>query len=89
MPSSFPVVKVAVEWMPPCAVHPTVEPAEGVLSITWKPIGTEAGHVYCCWPCAEGPLGRWQHAVDDSAPGTEPTVELQVLRPAAQIARAA
>jgi hypothetical protein len=78
--SAFEVRKTVVDVMPECEVHPDVEPAEGCLSISWTPIGTSAGHVYACWSCAEGGLGRFAHALDESVPGTEPVVELLVLR---------
>ena len=80
--TAFEVSKVAVDVMPGCEVCPTVEPAEGCLSISWTPLGTSFGHVYSCWSCAEGSLGRFAHALDESVPGTEPKVELQVLRQA-------
>jgi hypothetical protein len=76
----IPVSKTVVDAMPECEVHPDEEAADGVLSISWTPIGTSFGHVYCCWDCAEGSLGRLAHALDESVPGTEPRVELQVLR---------
>jgi hypothetical protein len=78
--SAFEVRKAAVDSMPVCEVHPDIDPADGCLSISWSPIGTTFGHVYCCWSCAEGGLGRFAHALDESMPGTGPVVELLVLR---------
>jgi hypothetical protein len=84
--SAFGVRKTVVDSMPECEVHPDVEQAEGCLSISWSPIGTAFGHVYACWSCAEGSLGRFAHALDESVPGTEPMVELLVLRRAPAVA---
>lgn len=84
--SAFEVRETVVDVMPECEVHPTVEPAEGCLSISWSPIGTSFGHVYACWSCAEGGLGRFAHALDESVPGTQPVVELLVLRHAQAVA---
>ncbi len=80
MSGAFEVRRVAVDVMPECEVHPDVLPADGCLSISWSPVGTSAGHVYCCWSCAGGGLGRFAHALEESLPGTWPVVELQVLR---------
>lgn len=84
--SAFEVRKVTVDSMPGCEVHPTVEPAQGCLSISWTPVGTSFGHVFSCWSCAEGGLGRFVHALDESVPGTQPVVELLVLRHAPAVA---
>jgi hypothetical protein len=78
--TAFAVRKTVVDEIPGCEAHPPVEPAEGCLSISWSPVGTDFGHVYACWSCAEGGLGRFVHALDESVPGTEPVVELLVLR---------
>lgn len=80
MTGAFDVRKVTVDALPECEVHPTVATADGCLSISWTPIGTSVGHVYACWSCAEGGLGRFVHALDESVPGTQPVVELLVLR---------
>lgn len=77
---------VRVERMPECEVHPDIDQADGVLSITWS-----NGHVYACRDCADGPFGRFAAALDDSPETSLVDVELQVLAAAvpAQIARAA
>lgn len=86
MSGAFEVRKTVVDVMPGCEPHPTVELAEGCLSISWTPLGTTFGHVYACWSCAEGGLGRFVHALDESVPGTQPMVELLVLRHAPAVA---